>query len=71
MYAHINSEQTIQGDLGASHAVMTNLECGNLWRETFLNKIFLSQQCILPKIQYPGGREMKADRQISLCMSPP
>lgn len=30
MYAHINPEQTIQWDLGASYAVMTSLEYGNL-----------------------------------------
>lgn len=38
MYAHTNPEQTMrekQGDLGAPHAVMTNLEHRHLWRETF------------------------------------
>lgn len=38
MYTHTNPEQTMgerQGDLGAPHAVMTNSEHGNLWRETF------------------------------------
>lgn len=38
MYIHTNPEQTMgerQGDLGAPHAVMTNLDHGNLWRETF------------------------------------
>lgn len=38
MHAHTNPEQTVrerQGDLGAPHAVMTNLEHSKLWRETF------------------------------------